>query len=317
MIRLIKDGHTAKEITNELDIKRVQEVYTYARESGLKVAKANTRKLETIRKMVDEGKHYDEIAEAFNTDRKTITRYCHANGIYATPKPIEKGNYKESDAINALAKYNTDWKYIGGYTGSEGFMIIKHSCGYIVRKSCISIRHNPARCEVCEAIERKNREVKRKQQIARQREAAEFFKPVKQHKQTTMKECPICGCFFYGRGKYCGEKCAKKSTYHYMNMKKEERRLQAWTKESKTISLFKLYKRDGGKCWLCGKQCDYDAESNSNNYPSIDHVIPIAEGGKDEWSNIRLAHRLCNTLKGARIVEKDAVDIAPFSQQCG
>ena len=307
MIRLIKDGHTAKEITNELGLKRVQEVYTYARESGLKVAKANTRKLETIRKMVDEGKHYDEIAEAFNTDRKTITRYCHANGIYATPKPIEKGNYKESDAINALAKYNTDWKYIGGYTGSEGFMIIKHSCGYIVRKSCISIRHNPARCEVCEAIERKNREVKRKQQIARQREAAEFFKPVKQHKQTEMKECPVCGCFFCDTGKYCSDECRDGARKHYDNTKKRNRYIKAWTPESKTITLRKLYERDNGVCWLCGKQCDYDADSNSNNYPSIDHVIPIARGGKDEWNNIRLAHRLCNSFKWAKIVENTSI----------
>lgn len=299
-IRLIKDGHTAKEITNELGLKRVQEVYTYARESGLKVAKANTRKLETIRALVEEGKHYDEIAEAFNTDRKTITRYCHANGIYATPKPIEKGVYKESDAINALAKYNTDWKYIGGYTGSDGFMIIKHSCGYIVRKSCISIRHNPARCEVCEAIERKNREVKRKQQAAKQREVTEFFKPVKQHKQIKAKECPICGCFFYGGKTHCSEDCSAEARKHYDNTKKRRRYIKSWTPESKTISLRKLYERDNGVCWLCGEHCNYDAGTNDNDYPSIDHVVPIAMGGKDEWKNIRLAHRYCNSIRWSK-----------------
>lgn len=189
IIRLVKDGYTAKEITNELGLKRVQDVYTYARQSGLKVAKANTRKLETIRNMVADGKHYDEIAELFGVSTKCMMRYCSANKIYATPKPREKGIYKDEDAINALAKYNKDWKFIGNYTGSDGAMDVMHiPCGTVVTKSCTTIRHNKIRCDVCDAIERAEQAEERERQKRIEREVRRFNKPTKKHKQIKAKE---------------------------------------------------------------------------------------------------------------------------------
>lgn len=217
------------------------------------------------------------------------------------------------NAINMLAKKNSDWEFVGDYTGSNGFMTIRHSCGYITRKSCVTIRHHKVRCDACEEQARIERDKQREQQKAIEKEVAQFFRPVKKVKQTEMKECPVCGCFFIGSGKYCSSECYKETQKHYWNMKKRRRMKQAWTDESKTITLEKLYERDGGTCWLCGKQCDYSADINDNNYPSIDHVIPIAYGGKDEWKNIRLAHRGCNTLKGVKIVENEAVSISPYS----
>ena len=37
-------------------------------------------------------------------------------------------------------------------------------------------------------------------------------------------------------------------------------------------------------------------------YPSIDHVIPLAKGGLHAWSNVKLAHKGCNEQKGDRII---------------
>lgn len=96
-------------------------------------------------------------------------------------------------------------------------------------------------------------------------------------------------------------------------MKKNKRKERGWTEESKTITLAKLYERDNGICYLCGGLCEYSNDYNSDNYPTIDHVIPIARGGKDEWNNIRLAHRVCNMAKGVMIVENDGVGISPRS----
>ena len=36
---------------------------------------------------------------------------------------------------------------------------------------------------------------------------------------------------------------------------------------------------------------------SGNNYPSIDHVIPVSKGGTHTWDNVKLAHRHCNTMK--------------------
>ena len=38
-----------------------------------------------------------------------------------------------------------------------------------------------------------------------------------------------------------------------------------------------------------------------NNYPTIDHVIPLAKGGMHSWDNVRLAHHNCNSIKGDRL----------------
>ena len=77
------------------------------------------------------------------------------------------------------------------------------------------------------------------------------------------------------------------------------------SKHSK-LSLKALYKRDKGICYLCGKGCnwdDYTIRGNKfiagNYYPSIDHVIPLSKGGIDTWNNVRLSHRICNSLKSA------------------
>lgn len=210
----------------------------------------------------------------------------------------EKPGADDSGVAELVAKYNPEWEYIGGYTGSDGSMVVRHKCGFTTRKSCVTFRHNKrrVRCDLCEERERRKREKK----AAAIKEAAKFYKPTKQHKQTEMQECPVCGCFFYKPGsKYCGDECAKETIKHYYNMKKGRRRRQSRTEESKSISLRKLYDRDNGVCWICGGLCDYTADGNADNYPSIDHVVPIAHGGKDEWKNIRLAHRLCNSLRGS------------------
>jgi 5-methylcytosine-specific restriction endonuclease McrA len=48
--------------------------------------------------------------------------------------------------------------------------------------------------------------------------------------------------------------------------------------------------RDGGKCRKCG----------SNIRLELDHIVPIAKGGKSERENLQLLCRKCNGEKGAR-----------------
>lgn len=56
---------------------------------------------------------------------------------------------------------------------------------------------------------------------------------------------------------------------------------------------FAIYKRDGYRCRYCGRRTD-DLE--------IDHIIPIAKGGKSTYNNLQtLCHR-CNIRKGTSIL---------------
>jgi len=53
----------------------------------------------------------------------------------------------------------------------------------------------------------------------------------------------------------------------------------------------KLKERDGAVCYLCNLPLGTDI--------SIDHVVPISKGGKDDMENYKLTHAKCNLKKGS------------------
>ena len=62
----------------------------------------------------------------------------------------------------------------------------------------------------------------------------------------------------------------------------------------------KLELRDGLDCSLCGEYMDPKDRS-------IDHVFPLSKGGSKALSNLKLAHKECNTLKGDISEEEDLI----------
>lgn len=60
-------------------------------------------------------------------------------------------------------------------------------------------------------------------------------------------------------------------------------------------------KRDGWTCHLCGDPViDSAGTAHNPEGATVDHLTPIALGGSHTWSNVALAHRSCNVLRGAR-----------------
>lgn len=116
--------------------------------------------------------------------------------------------------------------------------------------------------------------------------------------------CKICGKEFNKRrktSKYCSVDCQHKGQIkHDYSPRICPICGNKNGKPDLSITLTKLYMRDNGICSLCGKHIDFDCDSNSNDYPSIDHIIPIAKGGTHTWDNVQLACRYCNTLKSDR-----------------
>lgn len=131
----------------------------------------------------------------------------------------------------------------------------------------------------------------------------------KHDKMIKPRACKECGVIFtpeYGvkSKEYCSKECAIKYAHA-----KSKKRLSRCKVIEQGITLNKLYKKDNGICHICGKPCDYNhcitGEHGTfialDNYPSIDHVKPIARGGNHTWENVKLAHMRCNTLKGDAI----------------
>jgi 5-methylcytosine-specific restriction endonuclease McrA len=60
-----------------------------------------------------------------------------------------------------------------------------------------------------------------------------------------------------------------------------------------------IYERDGWNCHICSAPVDREAHFNENLAPSLDHLKPRSMGGTHEPENLKTAHRVCNSVKGA------------------
>jgi 5-methylcytosine-specific restriction endonuclease McrA len=211
-----------------------------------------------------------------------------------------------AEVAEMLKERQPEWEYVDGYTGCDGRFNIRHKpCGHVYEKSVSTARHGKKlKCECCAAKEReKRKERKRERENERARERRriakiwrEFNKPV-HGEQIQARLCPDCGAFYLAKKDKCPD-CSKAEQKRYENRRKDLKRKGSHTEQSKEISAYSVYMKESGRCWLCGGQCDINADPNSDMYPSVDHILPQSLGGKDTWKNVHCAHRICNSMRG-------------------
>lgn len=213
------------------------------------------------------------------------------------------------------------YEYVSGYEGSNGTLTLKcPKCGsYLIRKwravrKVASGYQKTFICKTCQEIEKAERKERhRLQLIENNKQLKEKRKKKKESDfwnqsftQIKFTSCKNCGKPIWGHI-YCSEGCLKA----YNNKQRKDRRLRK-IKNVKHIhiDIVRLYERDKGICYLCGGVCDfkdYTKDSKGtfiagNNYPSIDHVVPLSLGGEHIWENVKLAHRICNSIKSNKKV---------------
>lgn len=113
------------------------------------------------------------------------------------------------------------------------------------------------------------------------------------------KKCSVCGDWFTAKSTTqvcCSPECSRKRD----NAQHEHRNARNG-KPDTSITLSRLYRRDGGVCRACGKELSFDKDPNDPEYPSIDHIIPLSKGGLHQWDNVQLMCRRCNWEKGDRV----------------
>ncbi len=89
---------------------------------------------------------------------------------------------------------------------------------------------------------------------------------------------------------YCSAQCRTRAG---RRLDKYRRSKRIKSGERQAIGLTSLAKRDGWMCHICHRRV-------SRKTWSMDHLIPLSEGGSHTWANVALAHFLCNSLRGAR-----------------
>jgi len=117
--------------------------------------------------------------------------------------------------------------------------------------------------------------------------------------------CRVCGKAFtdlYGAAT-CGDEC---QAVHRNAIKREgghkRRALLVMAYVSK-VDRLQVYRKDEWVCQLCGVPTVHDAKVPNYFAPTLDHIVPLARGGKHEPSNVQTAHYICNSYK------RDSIDI--------
>lgn len=183
----------------------------------------------------------------------------------------------------------------------------------------------------CKRLAEEDRVKKQKERmIEKQRAEAEKAETLCRLLNDKSHTCSVCGELFSisefmkskelslipTSPKYCSKECERKNN----NRKSKECKRRRGVRDGHShrarkygceydpsVTLKRLVKRDGLRCAICGGMCDWNdhswSEYSGPMYPSIDHIIPMARGGGHVWSNVQVAHIICNSEKGANIGE--------------
>lgn len=260
-----------------------------------------------------EGHTNREVAEMFGCTTHHAQRIC--AGIAPQQVRLTDGRARnqytsgrfdrEQNARNKIQQYIPDFEYVGGFTSMDGSVDIKcKTCGNVITRSFISIRHNHVACTHCKEQERHEREAEAEHKRAERLRIAEERHKAKEQaweEKHRPRRCATCGAITT-RPKYCSNKCCRRANQQKKDATRRLRERAGLV--DRDITLEKLFSRDKGMCYLCGASCDWEDFEIVNGfyvagdmYPSIDHVKPLSAGGTHAWDNVKLAHRGCNTKK--------------------
>lgn len=73
--------------------------------------------------------------------------------------------------------------------------------------------------------------------------------------------------------------------------------------DAENFSLDEIFERDSGLCHLCGQKVARKTKRRRDG-PSMDHIVPVSQGGPHTRENVALAHFSCNASRRVRHVEE-------------
>lgn len=114
--------------------------------------------------------------------------------------------------------------------------------------------------------------------------------------------CAHCGSLFVRNVNrqtkvFCSKRCSMLATQHDRSAR---RRVRAKAAYRERVISRRVFDRDGWLCHLCGGGIDPLVKNPDRLAATVDHVVPLSQGGEHSYANVRAAHRTCNTSKGDR-----------------
>ncbi len=118
--------------------------------------------------------------------------------------------------------------------------------------------------------------------------------------------CLQCGNTFLKKDKirkYCSHTCAKAKSRVYPSRRaqavayEKRRRARLRSVETERFSDAYIHERDGWVCGLCNRKIDKKLMFPHWMSASLDHIIPLSDGGGHTRANVQSAHWICNSRK--------------------
>lgn len=170
-----------------------------------------------------------------------------------------------------------------------------NNCGAVIERNVTGKKLEGLRCIHCEQVS-KELDLRRVELI----KALRTFAIYKEDKR-----CACCGKSFHSlnaRRIYCSDTC--KHTQAFRNNPKSHsyrgRCRRYGVRYDSSVKREKVLERDRMTCQICGKRCDPNDKrwgTLGPDYPTLDHIIPLAKGGTHTWDNVQCACGMCNSIK--------------------
>jgi hypothetical protein len=124
--------------------------------------------------------------------------------------------------------------------------------------------------------------------------------------QRTPRPCVVCGEQFIPRtfrDKACSRRCSYRARpsdrTRLALLGSHRRRARFYGVSYEPIKPAEIYERDRWRCGICHKRVDKRLKYPHPKSASLDHIVPMSQGGGHVKTNVQLAHLICNSQKSA------------------
>ena len=230
------------------------------------------------------GKSYD----SFRENSVTCSTECYRLRRNSYCKNGERKLRENTTEIWVNKKHDDSFEYVK-HEKKKVWLKCK-KCENTIERSISTVRRNNVECEYCKEL--KSLSDSRQKMVL-------FLSALKESK--TPKTCVVCGKEFtspYANKMYCSGECRGKRKKRGDSFRSRCRHYGVYYDSSVTRT--KVIKRDAGVCKICGKVCnpkDLRWGSLGPDFPTVDHIIPLARGGAHTWDNVQCACAICNSNK--------------------
>lgn len=110
------------------------------------------------------------------------------------------------------------------------------------------------------------------------------------------RHCPTCDEVFPRAAHHPKSTMCRRCTTR-ANRAKDKARRRGATTCGEAFTVQEIGERDGWLCHLCGDPVANREYNFGPLDPTIDHLVPVADGGDHTRANVKLAHMICNATR--------------------